>query len=1286
MSEKIVYNADYFLNQYSPLESEETEEDKKKREEEERKKQEAQIAELIRDEDVELLNYEGKKEKFKTPELEDKILPEPKATTNTKYTANYFLNEYKPLEQQEVTTLEDDGEPTVAQKLELGASLERHTLGNLFRTVKAGAATLSNNKTFQDNIKAIEEERRTKIFNTLEEKYGTSFEEHENDAATITGRVGVAIADPVTFFIPWAKVAKLGKLTATGVGAGIGATDMALYEYSAYGEVNPNNVLFGAAVGGGSSLLGSVVANRYRSVDGDEINLGKIDNPEVDTLVKSSVKDEEVITLTTKEINDLDSGIQKLVKENPVILEELEASPILVNMYKKAKNDMLNYKNAKDTEAKFNVATGQLDFPDIAKLDIKNKVRLSPTKLKNLKAKAAEGQRFLADDYFYLMQKTARGQVEVVDGQLKILAKDFELTDSLLKTVLNESFRPLFGAGVGFTAGTFIGDEDDTINYTLMGAGMTFGLMMNRVKDADYLLKGQKEKAFGLIENESARMLHNFLKVKGSGTTANRLVNHGDELEVIGRNLFTVLDGKYKGVMAAEETSDLMRDLFSRRVSEVVQDASDVQRIAAGKLATKTMTRAEIKELGFSTKEMANIDVLAGNSKLFVKEMLKYVQDAGVTVKQIDNYDLPQMYVQSKVFAEPAKARKIFENALKVEFPKWNKGVINKLQDYYPEINKSADIKDVAKIIVENISGRGTTTMFKNENVSSGILGNFIGVPELKNFQKERIFKSLESRKILEPILEKDIKEVLNAFVKNTTKGVEFSRKIGENGELLNKAYAGIRGKFERGVINEREYKDKVKTLSKTINAYFGTLHKSAADPFQSDLSKDGFALLTFLSNTTMLPRSIIPQLGDFLQPFQNSSVYSAFKGFAAASKKDSVANTYRIGGEGRFGMVKGDIASTVNKDVEAALSSGLAPTTKFQEKLGEWTQAFFKFNLMAPGTNFAAKGAFSTGIDETFEIAKKIGNKTTINSAVKNKLNYYGVSMKEIQALNKFKNVEDALATKAGERTLVKAGNRTKVRDVGLPGVGNRMFFAQSNNPAVKSAGLFLSWAQYKVAQQNSLIKRVEDGDLKLAIKMLGTIGIFGGLREAQIAASPAREYYAKNEPENFSAKWWGEGAALSGAIDWRAEKLSRVFGTWAGTGYGTATSAISPLFGYVDRWYNNIGKTYRNFEAGDYSGATTTAIKTLPLGSELVDYTNIASEVLTEEKLFIDKPNRPVGKDKIYDPIRGYSTGGIVKGKDDVPYTKENPADRVNKYTGQPYSESSDVTEQLTKLGLNK
>ena len=41
-------------------------------------------------------------------------------------------------------------------------------------------------------------------------------------------------------------------------------------------------------------------------------------------------------------------------------------------------------------------------------------------------------------------------------------------------------------------------------------------------------------------------------------------------------------------------------------------------------------------------------------------------------------------------------------------------------------------------------------------------------------------------------------------------------------------------------------------------------------------------------------------------------------------------------------------------------------------------------------------------------------------------------------------------------------------------------------------------------------------------------------------------------------------------------------------------------------------------------------------------------------------------------------FATGGLVEGKDDVPYTKENPADRVDPNTGKPYS------DQMARLGL--
>ena len=42
--------------------------------------------------------------------------------------------------------------------------------------------------------------------------------------------------------------------------------------------------------------------------------------------------------------------------------------------------------------------------------------------------------------------------------------------------------------------------------------------------------------------------------------------------------------------------------------------------------------------------------------------------------------------------------------------------------------------------------------------------------------------------------------------------------------------------------------------------------------------------------------------------------------------------------------------------------------------------------------------------------------------------------------------------------------------------------------------------------------------------------------------------------------------------------------------------------------------------------------------------------------------------------------ATGGLVEGKDDVPQTKEDPADRVNPITGLPYS------DQMARLGFNE
>lgn len=1245
------FNADYFLNKYDSVQEEITQEEIK---EEERKRQEQERLELqqqILDEDVELKEYVGEKEVV--------LDREP-----VQYDANYFLNLY---DAEPTKELPSGKEPTTIQKLELGARLERHTLGNLWRTAQAGLATLTNNKTFQENIKEIETERTDNIFNAMKNEYGIDFKEYADDAAVITGRIGTAFADPVTFFIPWAKIAKLGKLGATATGAGIGAADMSLYEYAAYGEVNPNNVLFGAATGGASSLLGKVLANRAQSVSTDELNIGKVDSKVRDTVVKSSVEDEPVIKLTSKEIDDLDKATNILLKDNIPLLKELETGVFIEKLYKKANNDIKAFNLIKNKQASYNKSTRKWEaLPDAT---------MTQRQINNLNKKRKEAEAFLQDDYFELIKKDAEGRVKIVDGTLKVLStrSDFQLTDSLLQKIMYETARPLFGAGVGFTAGTFIGDDEDAINYSLMGAGLTFGLLYNRVKDAPYLLKGQKEKAFGIIQNESARMLHNYLKTKGSSVIATRGVNHGSENEILSRYLFHQFDGRQKNIIGAEEAADFLTGQWGKAISEVVQNATEVERIAATRIIKQLATRAEVKQQGnFSAQQMQTIDNLIANTKLFKNKFNNDYVKPVITFKEIDNYDLPQIWSPSKIYGNKEEAVNIVKEALAAEFPKWGKKA--------KELTGETSLTNAAKAIVSRELGESVESVFKDSNLMLGRLGTFDGIPQLKNYQKERIFKSIEARKILEPLLEDDLRVILERLVTNTTKGVEFARKLGENGQVLGKLERSLRSKFDQGLLTEKEFRTKLKLMHDTVNAFFGLYGKAPKDALQSNLAKDGFALLTFLSNSTMLPRSLIPQLGDFLQPFQNSNVWSAARGFANAWKRDGIARTYGIGGSRQS-----TIGGTFTKDIEGVFSAGLHPSTSFQEKLANWTKFFFKYNGMAPATDLGARVAFSAGLDEIFNIAKEIGTKTKISKALNNKLNYYGLDKADIKGLYKFKTVEEALASPTGESILVKAGNKAMKRDVGLPQIGNRMFFAQSNNPLIRSMGLFLSWAQYKVAQMNGLITRVEDGDLKLAIKMLGTITIFGGLRELQIEMSPSREYYEENEPRNFSYRWWGEASALAGFADWRVEKFGRVADSWNGTGNGTATSAITPLVGYLDRFYNSIGKTWRNLKAEDYEGATVSTLKTLPLGAEIVDYTNRASELLTEEKLLEDKANR---KKKEPSPLYGFATGGIVRqqyfqGEEVDPMfpvtdAEDNPSNRRDPLTGLTYA------EQMEGLGF--
>ena len=101
------------------------------------------------------------------------------------------------------------------------------------------------------------------------------------------------------------------------------------------------------------------------------------------------------------------------------------------------------------------------------------------------------------------------------------------------------------------------------------------------------------------------------------------------------------------------------------------------------------------------------------------------------------------------------------------------------------------------------------------------------------------------------------------------------------------------------------------------------------------------------------------------------------------------------------------------------------------------------------------------------------------------------------------------------------------------------------------------------------------------------------------------------------------------------------------------------------------------------DWTGPLSFAIDEIP-GIALLRSTNpetykeIKSAAREADKaLGLSRKSKPKKeKEKVSIPL--YSSGGLVKGKDNVPFTKEDPADRKDPRTGKPYS------DQMARLGL--
>lgn len=229
----------------------ETEEEKK-----ERLRQEAlekQLESLKEDSDEEVVQ-EGQ-------EIEPQVIEEEEIPVTVEE-STIDLSEFGYLTKPVSKRVPED-EPTWERKVAYGFAQEPTIAGSLARLGKAKLLSLFSEKSYSEIAKEIENARQEKILEEFSE-----FRGREEDAAVIVGRVGMAVADPVTLFLPWIKIAKLGKISQMAIGAGISMGDIALREEALFGEIDPKMVGIAGVLGAGSTAIGVAIQSRFSKKGG----------------------------------------------------------------------------------------------------------------------------------------------------------------------------------------------------------------------------------------------------------------------------------------------------------------------------------------------------------------------------------------------------------------------------------------------------------------------------------------------------------------------------------------------------------------------------------------------------------------------------------------------------------------------------------------------------------------------------------------------------------------------------------------------------------------------------------------------------------------------------------------------------------------------------------------------------------------------------------------------------------------------------------------------------------
>ena len=1151
--------------------------------------------------------------------------------------------------------------------------------------------------TYSEAARQIENERQEAIFEDFPE-----FRGKEEDAAVISGRVAAGFYDPVALAIPWTRIAQAGRLATIAAGGTFSAGDAALREYSLYGTVSPLNVGLAAGIGSAATGVSAVIADKVNKAipGGKLITVDETGKPVITNMSRIDVEDTlgDLSPEVKKGLELVSNDVYKV--SGPYIArfsKDLESLGVKYNKRLIARNELKKHQK-------------QLEQLERIGLDKQGEL-FKGGQVEQVK-KIIAAQKKLIEKY----------QKEIDDILLKQMPEDLgvvgfesfkkayqagllkgKVGEQLTRAFVQEAVRPLIGAVGGFAAGSAMGADDNSAYMSAaIGAGITMGIISKRLE----LDKGIPKEVVSFFKKEGEKVFkRNWrtnlnLTLFGAGTHAAYMQSRSSVLRDFSEDLYGYRGNAYDLGKPMRQNIEELRytsnDYFRKQVFDLLQDVDDDTILTAGRIIQQQDAPSNMKYNFIEKGDLDNKQAVELANKFIGirKEIKDYAEKAGLTFTELDSYGLTQILDSTAVKNMGfANAQKIIAQAFIIQSKNLSvkdskvkvltKKEANRLAIKF--LNHSDNVR--RQEVLGEISITDDTFKLINNDGKKIKKGESL-LQASKYLANERTLVDPEARAFAKSLFIQDPEFTTLRLAENVVPVAEFARRFGEKGQGLRKVFADIKkyysqfGNVDTNASLQKLVKEDFKQVRNSVNAYFGVYDLQRGGVRGSDAFKSVVLTLQTLLSTTKLTKVALPSLGDLLQVIQNSGFRAAansallqikqrgskaIKPSAALAQRSPTDETGKIFKEPIFGRTFG--SRKYRNTLERELSDfSQTATTNYQKGLINFQGRFFEIVQLGRVTRFAREFAYDAGAFRMFDLGKKAATGNLSKAQIR-EINLLGFKPEEIKFLGKFKSMDDAFKNAEGKIVIDIAGRRSADRDALIPQIGNRRLFSQSRDPFMKFAGSFLSWAQAKATQTNSLVRRIEDGDAKLALMMLASLPIYGAVRSLQISMNSSEEF--REEHPNFLSGFENEGdlrkfiadsLIFSGqTLPFSIDKLVN-FMKYSNS---DITESIYPVLGFL----NDLSAPIRTGIKGKpFTGATRFVETVVPFGKDIT-----RSEKVGEA---LGLPDTIEGEAKFRDSDRAlrlnFVTGGEVEGEE-VPFTQENPADRINPYTGEPYSKTS-------------